>query len=225
MMGDTEVMKKFNFLLICVCIILFVGCSNIESVNQMGELEKQNAHPTSSSVDMSADTPDNMNASIHEQYIEEMKKEENNMNYILNNGDFANPYTYYDIDGNGIDELIIFGGYYAYSIYSYQDGKVVGLAWNKYGSNLKIYPDEGVVAWEGGHSDYYYKSHIKISDAKAEVVAEKSWHIELTDHSQKVDELTYNVMDKKVKKKKYKEYISSLSDGEEITHKDLSWHK
>ena len=58
--------------------------------------------------------------------------------------------------------------------------------------------------------------YIKISDAKAEVVAEKSWHIKLTDHSQKVDELTYSVMDKKVKKSEYEKYVSSLSGGEEI---------
>ena len=53
----------------------------------------------------------------HNYYVEAMKEEKNDMNYVQKDGRFAYKYCFYDIDQNGIDELIVHGSYYNYSIY------------------------------------------------------------------------------------------------------------
>lgn len=125
------------------------------------------------------------NEDIHNKYIGEMKKEENSLNFF-SNGKFSRSYSFFDIDKNGIDELKISGGYYGYSIYTYCEGELIPLGVNKYGGeSIKIYPDDGIIFWKGGHSDQYFEEYIKISGDTAVLIAEKSWEVKLTDKSQK----------------------------------------
>ena len=103
----------------------------------------------------------------HNYYFKAMKNEQEEINYVKGNGKFAYKYCFYDIDKNGIDELIVQGDYYNYAIYTLNGDKVEGLAWNKYGGNLKIYPTKGIFCWEGGHNNSEYIEYIGIKGTQA----------------------------------------------------------
>ncbi|MCH5252900.1 MAG: hypothetical protein J1F22_07990 [Lachnospiraceae bacterium] len=219
-------MKRKILSCIIVLCAFMVACSGVSK----DYLQSSEIFESATDSTRPSETPEIncLNEIIHEQYIKAMIESATNndiMNYIGSDGKFTYPYAFYDIDRNGIDELIISGSYYNYSIYTCQNEEVVGLNWNKYGGNLKIYPEEGIVFWTGGHKDYYYETYFKISEATVKEVAEKSWHVKLTENSQTVDKSKYKIMNKSVKKSEYKKYIASLQEKEIITHKQLKWYR
>ena len=161
----------------------------------------------------------------HNYYFKAMKNEQEEINYVKGNGKFAYKYCFYDIDKNGIDELIVQGDYYNYAIYTLNGDKVEGLAWNKYGGNLKIYPTKGIFCWEGGHNNSEYIEYIGIKDTQAKEAASKSWLYKFTEDSMHPYHYVYKINGKKVTKKKYQKYVDALKKEKAITASKLKWRQ
>lgn len=199
-----------------VCFFI-ISCSRkpINNTNNLKDIQ---------STTVPSQTPLGKNEDIHNKYIEEMKKKENSLN-IFSKGKFSQSYSFFDIDKDGIDELIISGGYYGYSIYTYCEGELIPLAVNKYGGeSIKIYPNDGIVFWEGGHSDQYFEEYIKISEDTAVLIAEKSWEVKLTDKSQKKFNQQFKIEGKSVDNTEFKKYIKEIKKKKAFTHKELEWY-
>ena len=121
--------------------------------------------------------------------------------------------------------MIVHGSYYNYSIYTLKGSKVEGLAWNKYGGGLKIYPAKGLISWTGGHNDNYYIEFFRIKGNKVKETASKSWRNRLTEEDVYPYHYVYKVNGKKVTKKRYKKYVAALEKKKVIKGKDLKWRR
>lgn len=210
-------MSRLKMIGIFVVCVFIVSCSRkpINKTNNLKDIQ--------SATELSQ-TPLGKNEDVHKKYIEEMKKEESSLN-IFSNGKFSRSYSFFDIDKNGIDELIISGGYYGYSIYTYCEEELILLGVNKYGGgSIKIYPNDGIVFWKGGHSDQYFEEYIKISGDTAVLIAEKSWEVKLTDKSQKKFNQQFKIDGKSVDDIEFKNYIKKIKKKKVFTHKELEWH-
>lgn len=210
-------MSRLKMIGICFLCVFVISCSG-KLTNKTNNLKNTQSTP------LPSQTPLDKNDDIHDIYIDEMKKEENGLNHF-SNGKFSRSYSFFDIDKNGIDELIISGGYYSYSIYTYCEGELILLGVNKYGGeSIKIYPDNGIIFWAGGHSDQYFEEYIKISGDTAVLIAEKSWEVKLTDNSQRKINQKFKMKDKSVNKIEFKKYIKKIKKKKVFTHKELEWH-
>lgn len=164
------------------------------------------------------------NENAHEAYKLAMKKSNNSINHIGDNGVFQNPYVYYDIDEDGIDELIVNGGDFAYRVFTYQNGELIDLWSSKYGGDeILLYPDRGVAFFLIGHMDYYTDTYIQIFESKVKKVAEKSWYVNHLSETKSRTENKYIVMGISVSKSKYEEYVKSLEKEKVVTHNQLEW--
>lgn len=202
-------MKKYFWIFVLYSFFL-VSCSR--DVSLMSNMPKE------------TNMPDIQNQNAHEAYILAMEKSNDNINYRGKDGVFKNPYAYYDIDEDGIDELIVTGGNYAYRVFTYQIGEVIDLWSSKYGGNeILIYPDKGVVFFSSGHMDYYTDTYIQISESRVKKVAERSWHVKHLSENKSRTENKYTVMGVSVKESKYKEYVKSLEKEKVVTHNQLEW--
>lgn len=207
-------LKKIGIFVVCVFI---VSCSRkpINKTNNVKDIQ---------STTVPSQTPLGKNEDIHNKYIDEMKKEENSLN-LFSNGRFLRNYSFFDVDKDGIDELIISGGYYGYSIYTYCEGELILLGVNKYGGgSIKIYPNDGIIFWKGGHSDQYFEEYIKISGDIAVLIAEKSWEVKLSDKPQKKINQKFKIKGKSVDELEFKKYIKEIKNKKVFTHKELEWH-
>lgn len=210
-------MSRLRMIGIFVVCFFVISCSR-KPINKTNNLK--NIQSTKAPFQ----TPLDKNDDIHNIYIDEMKKEENSLNYF-SNGKFSRSYSFFDIDKDGIDELIISGGYYSYSIYTYCEGELILLGVNKYGGgSIKIYPDNGIIFWTGGHSDQYFEEYIKISGDTAVLIAEKSWEEKLTDNSQRKINQKFKIKNKSVNKLEFKKYVKEIKKKKVFTHKELEWH-
>lgn len=190
--------------------IFLVSCS--KDVSQISNMPKE------------TNMLDVQNENAHEAYKSAMEKLNNNINHIGKNGVFENPYVYYDIDEDGIDELIVTGGYFAYRVFTYQNGELIDLWSSKYGGDeILVYPDKGVVFFSSGHMDYYTDTYIQIFESKVKKVAERSWHIKHLSETKSRTENKYTVMGVSVKKSKYEAYVKSLEKEKVVTHNQLEW--
>ena len=213
--AGTFIVSLTTFVII-MCFSHFSSADNM--ILRYGEAE----HVLAKSKDK---TPVTDNKPEHNYYVEAMKEEKNDMNYVQKDGRFAYKYCFYDIDQNGIDELIVHGSYYNYSIYTLKGNKVEGMAWNKYGGGLKIYPKEGIVSWSGGHKDNYYIEFFQMKGNEVKETASKSWRNRLTEEDVYPYHYVYKVNGKKVTKKRYKKYVAALEKKKVIKGKDLKWRR
>ncbi len=202
-------MKKY-FCIFGIMFIFLAGCS--KDVSKISDMPEE------------TNVLNIQNENAHKAYKSAMKKSNNNINHIDDNGVFQNPYAYYDIDEDGIDELIVNGGYFAYRVFTYQNGELIDLWSSKYGGNeIQIYPDRGVVFFSSGHMDYYTDTYIKIFESKVEKVAEKSGYVKHLSETKSRTENKYSVMGISVKKSKYVAYVKSLRKEKVVTHNQLEW--
>lgn len=96
---------------------------------------------------------------------------------------------------------------------------------NKYGGgSIKIYPNDGIIFWKGGHSDQYFEEYIKISGDIAVLIAEKSWEVKLSDKPQKKINQEFKIKGKSVDELEFKKYIKEIKNKKVFTHKELEWH-
>lgn len=120
---------------------------------------------------------DTKNQEAHEAYIQALEENDYDKTPELC---MAEPsrYAFYDIDGNGVDELIVCGGYFAISIFTCEDGKVVYICHGKYGSRFRLYPEMRMIELpDGGHMDHYYGQFIRVRGTKTKCAAEKHWTV------------------------------------------------
>lgn len=135
--------------------------------------------------------------------------------------------AFYDIDGNGVDELLAKGGYLGLVIYTYEGGEIKYLTHEKYGSSIKIYPEERVFILKNGHMDNYYNTYYRIKGKKCKVIAEKSWQVHFLNRKGTKTRTTYlyEKKRKKVSKTEYQKFVKSLKKGKCIKGKELDWKK
>lgn len=238
--GRDDCMLKKYFCVFGMMFILLAGCSrDVSQVPDMPretdtskktdtsketDIPPETDMPLKATVSPEADMPDVQNEKAHEAYKLLMEESNDDINHLRKNGMYANPYVFYDIDGDGIDELIVSGGYYAYRVFTYQNGKVIDLWTSKYGGiEICIYPDQGVVFFSSGHMNYYADTYIQITESKVEVVAERSWHVEHLSETKIRTENEYTVMGVSVKKSEYEAYVKSLEKEKVVTHNQLEW--
>ncbi len=137
-------------------------------------------------------------------------------------------YSFYDIDGNGVDELLTYGGYFANAFFTYQDGKIVYLCHEKYGGNFRIYPEKGIIELpDGGHMDHYYASFIRVDGTRTKCAAEKDWVVHYLNRSGSKTKTTYKykLSGKRVTKAKYEKYVRALKKTKVVKRKQLTWKK
>ncbi len=158
---------------------------------------------------------------IQKKYIEYMKENEYS-NPKDETGELSCPYSFYDINKDGIDELIVLGGYINMQIYSIVDGKIEIIACNKYGGDFKIYPDKAVFSWSGGHKDHYYEEYTKIDSLNSSIVAEKKWEVDPRKGKKK--KVEYYLNGKEGTKDKYNKKIKNINSGKSISIKELTWY-
>ena len=133
------------------------------------------------------------------------------------------PYAYFDIDRDGVDELIIYPGYgfYSYGIYSYRSGKVKEmLVLSQAEGSMRLYPKTKMIYCSGGHMGGYYDDYYKVSKGKATLVASRKY---FTNNSGRIKKIRYYVKKKAVTKTKYTKYVKTLKKGTKITHNRLKW--
>lgn len=164
------------------------------------------------------------NKRAHKAYIQALKENDYDKTPELC---MAEPsyYAFYDIDGNGVDEFIVCGGYFAVCLFTYQDGKVVYLYHGKYGGSFRLYPEEGIIELpEGGHMDHYYGWFIRINGVKTKRVAEKDWIVHHINDMETKTTYKYKLSGKRVTKERYQKFVREIRGTKMVKRKELKWH-
>ena len=150
----------------------------------------------------------------HALYIEFMKNADY-ANPKRDSGDFVLPYTFYDINQDGRDELIIKGGHINYQIYTCIKDEVICIGTNKYGA------DKHMFYWSGGHMDSYFEEFFEVTSAGVEEYASKHW--ENNPSTGKTKNATYKIKNKKVKKTTYNNKTNKIKSEYKLSDNDLNW--
>ena len=133
-------------------------------------------------------------------------------------------YAFYDINGDGIDELIAYpgSGAWTYEIFTYLNGKIKSLTGEgKAYETIEIFPATNVLAFVGfGHKGYTMDRYYKVSSGKATLLAEM---VEKDDSESEGVWEEYYVKGKQTTKAEYNKYVNTLRKGTGITHFDLKW--
>ena len=143
------------------------------------------------------------------------------LTFMRSNPTNSSSYTLFDIDGDGDDEMIMYGGYNNYQLFCYHAYKIKMLDKSKYGT-FRIYPKTHAV-WAGyGHKNSWSESWKQINSIGAADIAEKEW--ELDPKTQSFKNYKYKVNGKKVTKAKYKKAVAKLKKGKCLTSDDFTWY-
>ena len=143
------------------------------------------------------------------------------LDYIKNNPTGSSKYTLYDIDEDGIDEMIMYGGYINYMLFNYYAKEVRFLDMSKYGT-FRIYPETHAVWASYGHKNRWSESWKQINSIGTVNIAEKEW--ELDPKTQSFKNYKYKVKGKKATKKQYKTVVRRLKKGKCLTSDDFTWY-
>ena len=208
-----------------VCVTIYgCGINNTSSKNVSKDMlgkSNEKVEGTESTDDEGVSDIQESFTDIQKKYIEYMKENEYS-NPKDETGELSCPYSFYDINKDGIDELIVLGGYINMQIYSIVDGKIEIIACNKYGGDFKIYPDKAVFSWSGGHKDHYYEEYTKIDSLNSSIVAEKKWEVDPRKGKKK--KVEYYLNGKEGTKDKYNKKIKNINSGKSISIKELTWY-
>lgn len=221
--------KSFILCIVGICLLVVMGCYVFWRDDGMqakvdfkdGQTGEAKDIQTTEAVSDIPKMEKTINDLAHESYLMEIGKKEDSE--ILYDCDFTE-YAFFDIDGNGIDELITSNGFFAYIIYTFSDNKIIDLLHIKRGwGEIKIYTDSKCVFSKGGITDCYYDEYEKINGNKSELLASKTWYITHESDTEYSTRHEYSVMGKPVGKNKYKDYVNTVTQSNAITHKDLKW--
>ena len=208
-----------------VCVTIYgCGINNTSSKDVSKEMfgkSNEKVEGTESTDDEGVSDIQESFTDIQKKYIEYMKENEYS-NPKDETGELSCPYSFYDINKDGIDELIVLGGYINMQIYSIVDGEIEIIAYNKYGGDFKIYPDKAVFSWSGGHKDHYYEEYTKIDSLNSSIVAEKKWEVDPRKGKKK--KVEYYLNGKEGTKDKYNKKIKNINSGKSISIKELTWY-
>lgn len=131
-------------------------------------------------------------------------------------------YAFFDIDGNGVDELITSGNVSNnYAIYTYSGGEIIDLL---RAADVEIYSDSQCVFSKVGRFDIHSNLYSKIDGKKCETVAEEIY-IYTHENDTDITSYEYKVMGKTVEKDEYEEYVNSITKGSVVTEQELYWNK
>ena len=183
--------------------------------------------PTSTPLITEKPLPDNQMA--HNAYEDAMRNGQ-----LSEIRELAAEYSFYDIDNDGIDELIAYPAYGCdtYWIYSFFEGNInelmgIGQAWN----SLTIYPEKSAFSFIGtGHMGHYIDVFYEFKNGRAYVVAEQESYEIYEPYGDDdyilvgTDDL-YIVNDKETTEKEYTEFIKILETGKQVKHEDLNWYQ
>jgi len=155
---------------------------------------------------------------VYDKYIKQLKK-------VF---DYSNECVCYDIDGDGVEELIT-TGYMAYCVYTMKGGKLKLLNSTKYGAGkIRVYPNDGIVYFAGGHMGWYYESYCKISGSTSKVVAYKAYEYRPTKEDPDVfceSNYEYQLNGVAVSEQEYNAFVATMENKKVKKHKDFNWEK
>ncbi len=143
------------------------------------------------------------------------------LDYMRTTKTNSSSYTLFDIDGDGDDEMIMYGGYYNYQLFCYHSYKIKMLDMSKYGS-FRIYPETRAVWASYGHKNSWSESWKQINSIGAVDIAEKKW--KLDPKTQTFKNYKYKVNGKKVTKAKYKKAVAKLKKGKCLKPDNFTWY-
>lgn len=226
--------KIFLYVMGVLAFSLLAGCS--KNVEPEGSVKEQRMpSPKTDALAAASAMPAPKPSQETEERSENEQAQEGYLQALLEN-DFektpdlcmAQPsrYAFYDIDGNGIDELLTGGGYFANAFYTYQDGEIVYLWHNKYGGNFKLYPEKGIIELPiGGHMDQYYQQFVSVRGTKGKRAAVKSWTVHHLSDTETETTYKYKLAGKRVTKEQYQQYVDRLKKNRVVRWKQLKWNK
>lgn len=223
-------LKKRNIIVLFAIMMIFsnlTGCSNDQNRSQNGIVDSAGNMVTGAAVVASgtAAERENLNQKAHEAYLAAMKEEEKKLEDFTYGFYDIGEYAFYDVDGNGIDELIA-SGYLSYMVYTYQDGKLVELWTNKYGGgSIRIYPEAGVVFFPDGHMDSYQDTYIQINGAETKEAAKKTWVVQHISDKESREVCDYEIKGEPANKAEYNAYVNALKKETIVTHDQLAWQR
>lgn len=110
---------------------------------------------------------DETEMTIHDKYIYDGKVE---INDSINYENTTYGYAFYDIDNNGVKEMIIskMHNNKIYAIYTYYDGNVYGLTGGDWQEDIYIYEDGLILVDRYGGPGYQYQDYMYINNDKLE---------------------------------------------------------
>ena len=141
--------------------------------------------------------------------------------------EYIQEYSFYDIDDNGVDELITLPlyGAYMFTVYNFCEGKANNLGINNDDNEMTIYPENQVISFTsidngrvGSYTDVYYQ----IKNEKTYLVAMKE-NYENDFEGVTYTKINYYVNDNETTEDKFAEFIKTLCTGKYITYEDMHW--
>ena len=142
------------------------------------------------------------------------------LEYMADHPDEAAPYTLFDINGDGVCELIQHGDNINFQLYNYYNDKVTLIDTTKDGS-FRIYPETKTVWTSYGHLNRWGESWKEISKSGAREVAVKEW--EQDPKTGKRIKYSYKVNGNKTDKAGYQAAIKTLKKGDVLEEKDFDF--
>ena len=169
------------------------------------------------------------NAKAHRTFAAQLKKDKKR---YCNNFQPKLKYTFADIDGDHVDELITYPGYGYLSqvIYDYQNGKIKKVAIVSQGTFTRFYRKNKIITVKNsGHMGVLYDYYMKYSSSshKYKIVAYAQKDYGNRDYDEKPISTTYYVNNKQTSKSKYQAYIKKLSNKKDtgIKFSSLKWKR
>lgn len=128
----------------------------------------------------------------------------------------------FDIDHNGIQELIVTGdNMYHANVYAYLGGKVT-LIDSAFSGSYAYYKNKNLVFNSSAHTGYYPESYSVYKNGRMKVLANAEGQDYVSGNTVKI-KYTYYINGKKTTAKKYKAYVKQLKTG--ATEGKLNFHK
>lgn len=142
--------------------------------------------------------------------------------WLGNSDPSALEFATFDIDHNGIKELIVTGDYmYHANIYAYLGGKVT-LIDSAFSGSYVYYKNKNLVFNSSAHTGYYPESYAVYKNGRMKVLANAEGQDDFSGDTYKI-KYTYYINGKKTTAQKYKAYVKKLKSG--AIEGKLTFHK
>lgn len=169
------------------------------------------------------------NKKAHKALTTQLKKDKRR---YCNNYQPKLKYTFADVDGDHVDELITYPGYGVITqiVYDYKNGHITKAATTSQGGFTRFYRKSQIITIKNsGHMGTLFDSYLKFNKKsnKYKTVAYAEKYYGNRDYSEKPISTTYYVNNKQTSKSKYQAYIKKLSAKKEtgIKFSSLKWKR
>lgn len=163
------------------------------------------------SVPIQANAMTKANKKAHTAFKKQLKKAKKT--FGMGSKSYKIKYAYVDVDGDKVDELIIYPGfgYCSQVIYDYQKGKSKEVCVASQGNFTRYYPKLKVIYIKNsGHMGVLHDTYYKWKSGKYVGVAEVWKDYGSRSYNEKPVSTTYFLNGKKASKAKYKAYVKRL---------------